>query len=648
MRTKNLLTVAALTAIGIFSTQALYAQEPIKDNISGNIGGTRFVITDPASISGIKKINYADWGAAASPTITGAVIEKAYDTLGAATLLNGTGSYPSLTGKFSLIFRGGGISFSDKVNRSIAAGAIGVIIVNNIPGDPVGMAPTPTGSTVAVPVLMISDVDGQAISDAIKLGTTVKLTLGTWNTGGTHDLGILSMYQATPHALNIPYHQLKGSAGTIAFKNYVGGAVANYGTVTETSVNVTDSVFWTPNGKTASFVTANTYNVPSISVSDSIRFGFGTTTYDLVPTIDSYGKYDHKYSISYGSTDDFPQDNTGIMTQYVTDSVYCKGNYNYTTTSPKVTLGIRPGVTPPITFLMGNTYYVKNGGYAARNIQFSLSILPDDGATLNGFMTNVFINKWTDGVGGDKDSIIQSGELKSVGICAKNFTTADSSGKTITIPVLDIVDPTSGKPVILEDDSWYYITVEVPAMLFIGIDGSISPFTRTFAQWKLAGSKPGSFVNETSGGIYTSDFATFTSDAASSVAPYPFSGNGYYIDSAFYDRNNEIPAITLLMSKEKVNGVKIIESTNNQSFATVFPNPAQNEINVEVALNKVNNNVTYRITDILGRSVYSETHKNIQNEKFTINTSNIANGNYYLLIVGDNNTTDVKKITIQK
>ena len=39
---------------------------------------------------------------------------------------------------------------------------------SNIPGDPVGMAPTPAGSTVTVPVLMISDVDGQAISDVIK------------------------------------------------------------------------------------------------------------------------------------------------------------------------------------------------------------------------------------------------------------------------------------------------------------------------------------------------------------------------------------------------------------------------------------------------------------------------------------------------
>jgi hypothetical protein len=208
MNRKNLLKFVAFSALGLFASSSVIAQNPVKESIATNLGGTRFVITAPASISGVKKINYATWGAAATPTISNKVIEKAYDTLGASKLLNGTGPYPSLMGKFALIYRGGGITFSDKVNRCVAEGAIGVIIVNNVPGDPVGMAATPTGSTVSVPVLMVSDIDGQAISDVIKTSPagTVKLTLGTWNTGGTHDLGVLATYQASPHALNIPKH----------------------------------------------------------------------------------------------------------------------------------------------------------------------------------------------------------------------------------------------------------------------------------------------------------------------------------------------------------------------------------------------------------------------------------------------------------
>ncbi len=647
MKTKSLLKQAFVAALGLFSASSALAQNPVKENIAGNIGGTRFVVTAPSAIAGIKKINYATWGAAASPTISGKIIEKAYDTLGAATLLNGTGGYPTLTGKFALIFRGAGISFSDKVNRCIAAGAIGVIIVNNVPGDPVGMAPTPAGSTVAVPVFMISDVDGAAISNEIKaapLGAgTVIMTLGTWNTGGTHDLGVLAQYQSTPHAMNIPLHQLKGSAGTLAYKHYVGGAVANYGAATETGVTVTDSVFWTPTGGSAAYVTNNSYTVASISVADSIRFGFGASApYELAaPT--TTGKYEHRYSASYGNTDDFPQDNKASITQYVTDSIFCKGRYDFTNNRPMVSLGIRPGVTPPVSFVSGDLFYIKNGNYAARKVQFSLS--NDAAATLDGFLVNVFVSKWVDGAGGDLDSLVQAGELTPVGICAKSLTSSDSTGKTLTLDVLDIVNPTSGKVVKLDGNSWYYIGVEVPASLFIGIDESNSFFTRGYAQWMLGGAKPGAFVYETAVGLTTSDFATFTSTATNTLAPYPFSGNALYIDSAFYDRFNEVPSIALHMSKDTSTSIKNLINTFNGT-TSVYPNPAADNINIELSLKEMSSKVNYRLTDLMGKTVIDLTHSNVLNEKFTMNLNGISSGNYYLLIVTDKGL-DVKKVTVK-
>lgn len=644
MKKRNLLKIAALSALGILSVENVYAQEPLKESIAGNLGGTRFVITAPASISGIKKINYANWGAAASPTISGMSIEKAYDTLGAAALLNGTAPYPSLTGKFALIFRGGGITFSDKVNRCITAGAAGVIIVNNVPGDPVGMAPTPAGSTVSVPVLMISDVDGQAISDLLKAGTGVTLTLGTWNTGGTHDLGLMLNYQAAPHALNTPLHQLVGSAGSNPFKHYIGGAVANYGSTTETTVAVTDSVYFIPSGGSASSVATNTYTIPSISVADSIKFGFGSGTYEL-PAPTAVGHYEHRYSISYGNPDDFPQDNRAVLNQYVTDSVYCKGRYDFTNVRPFVSLGIRPGAATPINFTMGNLFYIKNGGYAARRLQFSMS--HDTNPTLDGFSANAFICKWVDGTGGgDKDSVIQAGELTVVGASNKILTTADTSGRTITVPVLDI-NTGLPKTIILDGDSWYFIAVDVPAPLFIGIDESMSFFTRSFAQWRNAGSVPGKLVDETSTGLYTADFTTFTSAITNSAAPYPFAGNAFYIDSVFYDRFNEIPSVALLMSKDKPTGSVNQQMVNQLGETNIFPNPAQNgKFTVQVALDKTYNKVVYRLADVMGRTVYTETHQNVQNEQFEVNTSQLASGVYYFMVATESGLIS-KKVTIQ-
>lgn len=656
MKRINLLKIAAFAALGMFGSNSASAQTPMKESIATNLGGTRFVITAPSSIVGIKKINYATWGAAASPTISNITVEKAYDTLGAATLLNGTGPYPALTGKFALIFRGGGFTFSDKVNRCIAAGAIGVIIVNNVSGDPVGMAPTPAGSTVAVPVLMISDVDGQAISDVIKAATPgaglVKLTLGTWNTGGTHDLGILAPFQAVPHALNMPLHQLTGSAGVEAYKMYTGGAIANYGTATETAVTVNDSFYWTPTGGSPSFVSVQSYTVPSISVADSIRFGFATAPYTLpaLPTVT--GKYEHKYSIKYSATDDFPQDNMTTITHYVNDSIFCRGNYDYTNKRPRVSIGIQPA-SGTTNFLMGNMYYVKNGGYAARAMQFSLSV--NTVPTLSALtQATIFLYKWKDGTAGvgSLDSFVQAGELTPVGVNVKNFSTADSSGQTISLDIKDIIDPTSTKLVILEDTTWYYAVVEVPVTSFIGMDESVNFFSRSYAQYKAMGSKPGAGISDNAIGAFFNDNGNFTSTATNSAFPFPFAAsatvasNVFNVDSVFYDKADMVPAIALITSKDKKTA-SISNIVKSIGTTTIYPNPAtKGSMTVNVALVKNSNSVVYRLTDAIGRTVYTETHKNVLNDKFEMNTSNHPSGNYFLMIITDNGF-DVKKVTIQ-
>lgn len=644
MRQKNLLSAILFSGLGVMSFTGVTAQVIPHSSYSGNLDGTRFVVTEPATIYGLKKVNYAPWGTLASPTIVDAVVEKAYDTLGATTLLNGTGSYPALTGKFALIFRGGGISFSDKVNRCISKGATGVIIVNNVPGDPVGMSPTPAGSTASVPVMMISDVDGQAISDQIKAGATVKVTIGSWTTGATHDLGIVSAFQNIPHALNIPLHQMTGSGATEAFKHYVGGAVANYGSSDETGITVVDSVFWTPTSGTASFVTSKSYSIPSLKVADSVAFGFGAagSAYSLtVPT--TTGRYDFRHSLTYDSTDEVVADNQLTISQYISDSIYCKGAYDYANHRPVITMGIRPGVTgSPITFYMGNTFYVKNGGYAARNLQFSISI--NDVPTLDGKSSYIYLYKWNDGAVA-KDSFMQAGELTAVGQGAVNFTTADSSGDVFTVPFLDIDNPASGKPVIVEDNTWYIAMAEIPAPCFVGVYQRNSFFARSYAQWKQSGSVPGGAVYDIPVGLWADEKANFETLPENSLAPYPFClANSFAIDSINFDLNTSLPAFGLLMSKDKPNS--LFETPGKEiGQVNVFPNPADKG-NITVAVNLITKSkkVEYRLTDVLGRALQAETHYNVLNEQFQMNTAKYPTGNYFLTILTDDGFTSRKLV----
>ena len=67
----------------------------------------------------------------------------------------------TLTGKVALINRGA-CTFSEKVSAAKAKGAIGVIVINNVAGDPTAMART-EGFDDDIPAIMISKDDGAAL-----------------------------------------------------------------------------------------------------------------------------------------------------------------------------------------------------------------------------------------------------------------------------------------------------------------------------------------------------------------------------------------------------------------------------------------------------------------------------------------------------
>lgn len=75
-----------------------------------------------------------------------------------------------LTGRIALIDRGD-CSFEDKAVRAEAAGAVGVLIVNNQAGSPPFMPPS-DGVAVAIPLLSISLADGNALKTSLMNGPT--------------------------------------------------------------------------------------------------------------------------------------------------------------------------------------------------------------------------------------------------------------------------------------------------------------------------------------------------------------------------------------------------------------------------------------------------------------------------------------------
>jgi len=95
----------------------------------------------------------------------------------------------TLTGKIALINRGN-CNFTVKVLAAQNAGAIGVIMVNNVAGDPIAMGGT--DNTVTIPAIMISDITGALF--VAQLGNGLNVTMsGTLsvNIDGDVDNGIV-------------------------------------------------------------------------------------------------------------------------------------------------------------------------------------------------------------------------------------------------------------------------------------------------------------------------------------------------------------------------------------------------------------------------------------------------------------------------
>ena len=81
-----------------------------------------------------------------------------------------------LSGKIALIRRGT-CEFGFKALVAQNAGAIGVVVINNVEGAPIIMAGGDFGDQVTIPALMISDVTGAAIVAELEAGNTVNSSM---------------------------------------------------------------------------------------------------------------------------------------------------------------------------------------------------------------------------------------------------------------------------------------------------------------------------------------------------------------------------------------------------------------------------------------------------------------------------------------
>lgn len=126
-------------------------------------------VNSPVGIQGVYENAVAGFGPPLPTTaITADVVLVQDDTApvnnGCETILNGS----ALAGRIALVDRGQ-CTFIAKVQALESLGAVAVIVVNNVPGDPIGMGGS-GGDDITIPSVMISQSDGDIIKQALLAG----------------------------------------------------------------------------------------------------------------------------------------------------------------------------------------------------------------------------------------------------------------------------------------------------------------------------------------------------------------------------------------------------------------------------------------------------------------------------------------------
>lgn len=137
------------------------------------------ISSNAVSVAGGPQNRYGLKSAAAFPTNVVAQIADS-SALGNQLGCTAGGGFAagSMTGKIALISRGS-CTFEEKINNAVGAGAIAVIVYNNVPAPPISMG---LGTATTVPSVMTGNADGLAISTFVQSNPTAQGTMNATTT----------------------------------------------------------------------------------------------------------------------------------------------------------------------------------------------------------------------------------------------------------------------------------------------------------------------------------------------------------------------------------------------------------------------------------------------------------------------------------
>lgn len=523
-----------------------------------------------------------NWGANLSDPNNAVLdtVKIATDSLACSAVTN------DLTGRIALVYRGG-CNYSAKAYNAQNAGAIACILVNNVPGLPLDMGAGVNANNVTIPVIMISITDGELLHDLMENGEDVVVYIGHKNSYYPNDLGftIKDVLHADASALPIQLAQ-NGSE----FNTTLGGWVRNYGTADQTGITLNAMV---NNGATVYNQTSSAFSLLSGDSAFVTLPDFNLSTY---PT----GSYTLTYTIDFGNTDDYSDDNTLVSEFVLTDSVFALARLD-TQMSPIATIGFKPS-----TFSSYSSCLAFSNAHASRigalGMYFSASVYtstanPD---SLNGDEVKLKVLQWDDQFSDINDITFGFASLTEIASSTFQYPVGAGSGYNGLTQYMPF-----DEPITLEDNQRYLFCVQThDTRINFGHDQK-SNYNQNYQQ----------------------DLQVF----------HPYESNDNFVGAGF--PIGYTPSLAV-----KVADASVIGLTENSVETSAFPNPSNGLITVK---SPVNGLAVLTITDLSGRIVQSETVQ-ILNGTFTIDVDDFNSGTYVFSLDYKNGAKSRFKVVVTK
>ena len=330
----------------------------------------------------------------------------------------------------------------------------------------------------------------------------------------------------------------------------------------------------------------------------------------FLPT--AMGDYFGTYTISADSTDLNPDNNEVGFAFNVSDKLFAKDD--------GVELITRPAddswdVDEPWSWAYGNYFYVPTAGdYVFDEVSFTLDV--SAATDLAGENVIVRIYEWTDD---NADEQADPNERTEIASMIYTIDGTEVGEDFIYIPVTTLL----GDPVALSDDTQYLVMVEfqtdiVGKTVEMGMASSVDYGAMTFRTGLDGAPRYGSFL-----GV----LGNLDEEAYSSL--------GFGTDF--------LPTVGFTY-KELSSTKELLLLNGNLS---TFPNPANNEVTLDMDFNETMQDVTVQLFDLTGKLLETKTMENVKRQQTSFNVSTLANGNYIFKVTTEQGTRS-ERFTVQR